>query len=89
MSINVWSSEQLEILQASLDIDVFPERIILSSADVVHRILVFVVTERLPSVVHAKCLTAHSRKRAGYFSPNQPTWKTKMKNKRMKRDGEE
>ena len=49
-SINLWSGEQFEILQASLDIDVFPESI-LSSADVVQRILVFVVTERLPSVV--------------------------------------
>ena len=32
-----------------------------------------------------KCLTPHSRKRTGYFSPNQPTWKMKMKIRRMKR----
>ena len=34
-----------------------------------------------------KCLTSHSRKRTVYFSPNQPTWKMKMKMKirRMKR----
>ena len=44
------SIEQLEI-QASLDIAVFPEPI-LSSADVVQRILDFVVAERLPCVVH-------------------------------------
>ena len=25
-----------------------------------------------------KCLTPHSRKRTGYFSPNQPTWKKPM-----------
>ena len=32
-----------------------------------------------------KCLTPHSRKRTGYFSPNRPTWKVKMKIRRMKR----
>ena len=42
--------EQLEI-PASLDIAVFPEPI-LSSADVVQRILDFVVAQRLPCVVH-------------------------------------
>ena len=31
-----------------------------------------------------KCLTPHSRKCTGYFSPNQPTWKMKMKIRRMK-----
>ena len=32
-----------------------------------------------------KCLTPHSRQCTGYFSLNQPTWKMKMKNRRMKR----
>ena len=41
--------EQLEILQTSLDIAVFPEPI-LSSADVTQHTLEFVVVQRLPSV---------------------------------------
>ena len=32
-----------------------------------------------------KYLTPHSRKRTKYFSPNRPTWKMKMKIRRMKR----
>ena len=32
------------------------------------------------------CLTPHSRKCTGYFSPNQPTWKMKMKIRRMKKN---
>ena len=32
-----------------------------------------------------KCLTPHSRKYAWDFSSNKPTWKMKMKNRRMKR----
>ena len=32
-----------------------------------------------------KSQTPHSRKRTGYFSPKQPTWKLKMKIRRMKR----
>ena len=43
--------EQLEILQTTLDIAVFPEPI-LSSADVVQRILDFDVASRLPSAVY-------------------------------------
>ena len=41
---------QLEILQTSIDMFVFPEPV-LSSADVVQHILDFVVAKRLPSVV--------------------------------------
>ena len=38
-------------------------------------------------IVVGKCRTPHSRKRTVYFSPNQPTWKMKMKMKikRMKK----
>ena len=45
-----WLNEQLEILQTFLEIGVSPEPI-LSSANVVQRILDFVVAQRLPSVV--------------------------------------
>ena len=56
--------EQFEILQTSLDIVVFPEPI-LSSADVVQRILDSVVAKRLPcavledSVLHVSRILAH------------------------------